>query len=98
MSPIENNDKSCLDHFWRNFVDITSESFVINPNISDHYAFMCLLDQPITMKTTEIQFRDYSMINTENFRNNISNEFRNYNQTSADINEQADYLTKFLRD
>ena len=43
QSPILSRDTSCLDHAWHN-LQHESSSFVIHPNISDHYAVSLVLE------------------------------------------------------
>ena len=42
ISPITHSELSCLDHIWNSF-QYNKKSFVVKPNISDHYAIVIVL-------------------------------------------------------
>ena len=94
-SPITQSDLSCLDHMWHNLL-IPRASFVLEPNLSDHYGTCLVFDKKIITIEHTIKFRDYSIRNLQNFKENIDMEFRSYNSTSTDPNDNFTHLFNFL--
>ena len=96
VSPISNNDTSCLDHTWNN-IDETGHNFVVYPNLADHYFVLSTFDKNISKVPIKVRFRDFSHDNISIFKNNLVNEFRNYNASFYDVNSATDYLIIFLK-
>ena len=57
--PSTNARTSCLDHIWHN-LKIPRKSFIIHPNLSDHYATCLVFNKKIHSKLEPIKFRNYS--------------------------------------
>ena len=90
-----NLDGSCLDHIVHN-LQIEADSYVLNPNISDHYAVAAVFHTIIENKPIKIKFRDFSIINIRKFKNNINREFLRFNLPFCTIDEHASYIIQFL--
>ena len=94
-SPITNSDTSSLDHVWQNF-NISRKSFVIRPNLSDHYATGIIYSKIIKHGSKRLKFRDFSNNNVLKFQNSLQREFSSFSPPSEQVNPYASYLVKFL--
>ena len=72
--PSNNESKSCIDHLWNN-LKCTRESYVLMPNIADHFAISCVFSLYANNLQKLVRFRDYSQVNIDNFQRNADNEF-----------------------
>ena len=95
-SPISNSDTSCIDHIWNN-LNIPKKSFVVKPNISDHYATCLLLNKKCNAKLHRIKFRNFSAVNIEKFQTAMQSEFLRFSPTSHLVNDYSNYLEVFLK-
>ena len=96
VCPINNQNSSCLDHIWHN-LKLKACSYIIKPNISDHYAVSTIFDIKIDNEPRLVKFRDFSDVNINNFNQSISLEFQNFNCPSRNVNEFSDALMEFLK-
>ena len=94
ISPVTNTDISCLDHILTNF-SFNKKSFILKPNLSDHYPVCLIVDKTIDLKPISIRFRDFSRQNTDYFKENLASEFQFYCPPN-EANEKAVYLTIFF--
>ena len=68
VNQVTNMDGSCLDHIVHN-LHFDAESYVLSPNISDHYAVAMCFPFDITLKSSyKVSFRDYSQSNIDKFK------------------------------
>ena len=96
VSPTTNLPSSCVDHIISN-ICISSSSYVLKPNISDHFAVSTIFDKQLDEKPIEIKFRDFSDANRGKFLANIDREFISFNPPNHDVDVFANYLVLFLR-
>ena len=73
VSPSTNIPSSCLDHILYN-LPISCQSFVIHPNLADHFAVSSIFNHSIDEPPLILKFRDFSSENIQNFTDNL--EFR----------------------
>ena len=95
VNPSTNEDGSCLDHIVHNMVQ-KSESFVLSPNISDHYSVVTVFHQSIENKPIKINFRDFSATNIAKFHARLNAEFANYHPPLSDSESHCSYAVNFL--
>ena len=95
LNPCTNIDSSCLDHVVHNLL-LGADSYVLKPNLSDHYAVALVFHQKIDNKPVEITFRDFSNDNREYFLENLNSEFSLFNLPPCNIDEQTSYIITFL--
>ena len=95
VSSSTNDDISCLDHIWSN-VNWPCRSFVIGPNISDHYATAAVFNKEITRVVRKIKFRVHTDASLRYFQENLESEFERYNPPSGECNSHAVYTNAFL--
>ena len=95
VSPVSNCDTSCLDHIWQNFSS-DFKSFVITPNLADHYAVSSVFDWADVDQRVKMEFRDYSEANIDKFKENVDLEFEQCNPPLSDVDSYAEYLLDFL--
>ena len=76
-SPVTNSDSSCLDHIWHNLKQ-SRRSYIVNPNLSDHYPTCLIYDKAVDAKQLKIRFRNFSESNVGMFEANISSEFEQF--------------------
>ena len=74
-------ESSCIDHIWYNMND-AAKGFVIEPNLSDHYAVSCVFSQTIETNIIIQKFRDFSSRNVEAFLSNADSVFSDLNPVS----------------
>ena len=89
-------DGSCLDHIVHN-MPIDANSYVLYPNISDHYAVAALFPIDINGKLIDIKFRDFSQANITKFQNNVEHEFSRFSSSFQSVDDFADYTNYFLK-
>lgn len=94
-SPISNADVSCLDQIWHN-LSIPRRSFVVGPNMSDHYAVCILFNKKNDSKVQSVKFRNFGASNQRNFHDAAQSEFSQFSPPSYNVNEYSVYLVKFL--
>ena len=93
---VSNSMSSCLDHLWHNF-SVDSCSYILEPNISDHFAICTILDRNFELNPVKFKFRDYSERNFLSFQERIDFEFGTFNSEAYhDANSHAEYLNQFL--
>ena len=93
-SPITDTDTSCLDHMLHNLSKPT-KSFVITPNISDHYAVCFVSEENTKTDPIRIKIRDYSARNQANFQRNATTEYQKFSPPES-AQMYARYLILFL--
>ena len=89
---------SLLDHTWSN-LGIKSESFVIEPPLSDHLPTLTFFSTNTTYPDKELKFRDFSARNKTKFFDNLDAEFSlflNRYGHITDIDNRALELTIWL--
>ena len=94
-SPITHVDTSCIDHIWHN-LDYVRKSYVVKPNLSDHYAVCACFSKNIDREPVKIRFRDFSARSVENFISNLDGEFSTFSPPNTGANEYAIHLVNFL--
>ena len=94
-SPVTNTDTTCLDHMWHNLSSQRS-SFVIGPNLSDHYATSVIFDQRIRYNPEKIKYRDFSSQKMETYERELSAIFEQFDPPSGNPHDYARYLLIFL--
>ena len=95
ISPSTNARTSCLDHIWHNF-KIPRKSFIIHPNLSDHFATCLVFNKKVSSKLEPLKFRNYSAENIDKFRSAIHDEFSRFLPPSNHVDVYAPYLVNFL--
>ena len=95
-SPSDLSLKSCLDHAWHNFWEI-SQNFVITPSLSDHCPKAVIFRQFIPRLMKRVVFRDCSNVNREAFLSNNDIKFSTFNVPLNDVSQNTDYLISFLK-
>ena len=95
VSPSTGHNVSCLDHIWHNF-DIDRRSYILQPNMSDHFAVSTVFLDRVNSGTTVIKFRDYSDINKQRFTENIIHELSQFDPPNNNVNDYANSLINFL--
>ena len=96
VSPITNEDVSCIDHIWHN-LDILQKSYVVYPNIADHYCATSVFAINIDNVPIVIKFRNFSESNQTKFLENVHSEFSSCNPPTHDIDLFENYFTNFLK-
>ena len=96
IAPSDLSLKSCLDHAWHNFNEV-SEKFFLTPSVSDHCPIAVVFRKFIPKRMKRVVFRDYSSSNRETFLSNIDREFSTFNPPLNNVNQYADYLINFLK-
>ena len=87
---------SCLDHIWFN-LPLQSKSYIIGPNIADHFAVSTIFEVKIDNPPIIIKFRDFSSSNLERFKANLESEFQSFSPPNHCVNLFANYLENFLQ-
>ena len=95
VSPSDHNDRSCLDHVWTNLTS-KRNSFVIKPNISDHYAVCSIFEFDIHEKPKVVRFRDFNERNILSYERMIAEEFSSFSCESEDPNYYSSKIVDFL--
>ena len=96
VSPSTMSDGSCLDHIWHN-MSMDRVSYVLKPNLADHYAVAVLFEAEIARKPISMKFRDFSLRNIERYLSNIETEFYHFTfNDDADVNKFSESLNTFL--
>ena len=95
ISPITNNELSCIDHIWQN-LGSNSVGFVIHPNLADHYFVASIFDNLLDEPPITIKFRDFSETNVERFLGRMDDEFLLFDPPISDVNEFTEYFLSFL--
>ena len=95
ISPVTNQDKSCIDHVIHN-LDHKCVSNVIRPAIADHYSVLSIFDTRIEKQLTTIKFRDFSFCHIDRFVNNMEYEFNEFLHPVSNVNLHTNYLILFL--
>ena len=93
--PVNMVDTSCLDHIIHNF-DLESSSYILKPNLSDHYAVVSLFKMKNSLETFTNRFRNYSQANIETFERQVETEFCNFAGFDHDIDKFASNINLFL--
>ena len=94
-SPATSSDGSCIDHIWHN-LHHNSSSYVIYPNLSDHYAVCSIFSQLSTNIPKKFYFRDFSSSNIQKFVNNIETEFSTISPPMTSVNDYSNCLSDSL--
>ena len=95
VSPATNKPISCVDHIVSN-ISIPCSSYVLQPNISDHFAVSSIFNKKLDDKPINIKFRDFSEENKVKFSNNLDREFSSFDPPRHDVDLFAEYLKMFL--
>ena len=77
-------------------LNINADSYVLKPNISDHYAVCLIFNHTIENKPIHIRFRDFSCNKRSLFLDNVDREFSYFNLPECTLNDEIIYITKFL--
>ena len=80
---------------WTN-INHVKESFVITPPFSDHHAICTYFSLNCEHNLVNIDFRDYSRRNIENFENNSSQEFSEFTP-GDDVESMSKNISIFLK-
>ena len=96
VPPSSLTPKSCLDHIWAN-LPLPCNSYIIEPNIADHYAISCVFNKCIDEPPIILRFRVFSRINMGRFATALPEKFQYFNPPIYDIDAHAIYLDRFLR-
>ena len=91
------NDLSCLDHLWHNLVELERQSFVLTPNLADHYAIASIFQIFVDSPPKVIHFRDFSDKNIGFYLSKIESEFLKFHPLYENLNEYAEYIYNFLK-
>ena len=84
VSPSNMIDGSCIDHIWHN-LQIRRDSYVLKPNMSDHYAVVTVFQTEVENEPITIKFRDYSILKVQNYLNRVFNEFSCFSGFNVDL-------------
>ena len=95
VSPSTLSDKSCIDHIWHN-LSLRSSSFILTPNISDHYAVSVIFETLINIRPYLKRYRDYSDANVKTFLKNCENEMRAFVMCPLDAQKNCKRYVSFL--
>ena len=95
VSPISKSDTSCIDHVWEN-LNCNQRSYVIGPNISDHYFVASIYSRIIDDPPVTFKFRDFGLRNINVFESNIDNEFSTFLPPVGSVNDFANCLRIFF--
>ena len=95
ISPVTNQELSCLDHFWHN-LNFNRKSFVLEPNLSDHYGTCVIFEKNTDNPPKSIRFRDFSETRVENFYSNLNDEVELFRPQTSHADEYASSLVNFL--
>lgn len=96
QSPITNSDTSCLDHIWHN-LSLGRKSFVVEPNISDHYATCAIFDKKIKFEPRVARFRNFSEERVGAFTRIAPTIFEDFRYSAdSDVNQRASEFINFL--
>ena len=94
--PSNNRAVSCLDHLWHN-LSIERKSFVVYPNIADHFLILVCFKLKIKNGFTITKFRDFSEDNCSEFRSKIDREFSNFSPSRMNCDSFCQSLSQFLK-
>ena len=95
VNPSSSIDTSCLDHLWFNFNKFSS-SFVVKPNISDHYPICATFETNASLIPIKTMFRDFSRENFRKLNQNLEEEFSRYAPYQGCVETDITYLNEFL--
>ena len=84
--PMTMNDTSCLDHIIHN-LNLNAISYVLKPNLSDHYAVVSVFEINYEWENITIQFRNYSQANINSFIVNLDDEFNGFQGDDVDVDK-----------
>ena len=95
-SPSTNTGSSCLDHIFHNLTT-ESDSFVIEPPLSDHYAISIVFNSKVDSAPVLTKFRDFSDLNRGKYQEKALEAFSAFSPPMHDVDLYASYLDSFLR-
>ena len=95
VSPDGRELNSCIDHVWEN-TRCASESFVLAPNLSDHYFVATVFNKNIKNGKTKIRFRDFSANNKNFFISMLEQEVLTFERPTGGIDCYTEYFLNFF--